>query len=117
VLRRSGETWLHFCALSIAVDRVEPATAEVFAETGSTLDVHLHADRSLDVTVGVVDTPAGDKVAARGAVDLLEAIAAKATVGALVELVQPGEADWDALLVRRGDEPSAGSVRGVPRHP
>lgn len=99
VIRHAGDSWLHLCALSLGVDRVEPAAAAVFAETGTDLDVHLHADRSLDVTVVVADTPRGDKVAGRAAVEVVEAIAARATIDSLVEWIAPSRRDWDQLLV------------------
>ncbi len=117
VVRRSGESWLHLCALSLAVDAVEAATAAICAETGTALEVHLHADRSLDVTIVVTDTPTGDKTTARAAVDLIEAIAARATIDSLVDLVHPAETDWDEFLLRAADEPSAGSAREVRRRP
>lgn len=117
VVRHAGDTWLHLCALSLPIDTVEPATASVFEETGSSLDVHLHADRSLDVTIVVTDTPAGDKPSARDAVELIEAIAARATIASLVDLVEPSTADLDQMLVTPTVEPSEGSARGVPRRP
>lgn len=118
VVRRAGDTWLHLCALSLGIDAVEPATARVVDEFGPDgPDVHLHADRSLDVTVAVTDTPAGDKLTARRGVEMLETIAASATVDALERWVAPGGRDWDQLLVRPEDEPSAGSVPGAPKRP
>ena len=117
VVRHAGDTWLHLCSLSLPIDVVEPATASVFAETGSDLDVHLHADRSLDVTIVVTDTPVRDKPAARAAVDVIEAIAARSTITSLVGLVEPSEEGWDQLLVTPADEPSAGSAPGGPRRP
>ena len=118
VIRRTADTWLHLCALSLGVDAVEPATAAVVDEFGiDGPEVHLHADRSLDVTIAVTDTPAGDKPAARRAVEMLETIAARATVDALEHWVVPSGHDWEQLLVRPEDEPSAGSVPGVPRRP
>ena len=118
VIRRTGDTWLHLYALSLGVEAVEPATAALVAESGTDgPDVHLHADRSLDVTIVVTDTPAGDKPAARGAVEMLESIAARATVDALERWVVPGGHDWDQLLIRPEGEPSAGSVPGAQRRP
>lgn len=117
VVRHAGDTWLHLCALSLPVEVVESATASVLDETGSSLDVHLHADRSLDVTVVVTDTPVGDKPAARDAVDVIEAIAARATVASLVDLVEPSTADLDQVPIRPTVGPWEGSARGVPRRP
>lgn len=118
VIRRSGESWMHLCALSLGVDDVEQATAAIVGERGSaTPDVHLHADRSLDVTIAVTDTPAGDKHAARQAVELLETIAARATIDALERWIAPEGRDWDRLLLRPEGEPSAGSVPGAPKRP
>lgn len=117
VVRHAGSTWLHLCALALPVAVVEPAAASVFAETGSDLDVHLHADRSLDVTIVVTDTPLRDKTAARAAVDLIEAIAARATVASLVDFVEPSTADLDQVMITPSVEPSEGSAPGAPRRP
>ncbi|MDE0802221.1 MAG: hypothetical protein OSA99_02750 [Acidimicrobiales bacterium] len=117
VVRHAGSTWLHLLALALPIDVVETAASSVFAETGSELDVHLHADRSLDVTIVVTDTPLRDKGAARGAVGLIEAIAARATVASLVDLVEPSTADLDQMLITPTVERSGGSAPGAPRRP
>ncbi|MDZ7675609.1 MAG: hypothetical protein U5K30_11145 [Acidimicrobiales bacterium] len=99
VVRFESESWFHFCTLSLPVERVEPVARVVAADTGVVVD--LHADRSLDVTVAVTDTPSGDVGATRDAIDALERVAAAATVDALVDLVQPDDTDWEALLTPR----------------
>lgn len=99
VVRLESEMWLHVLALSLPVERVGAVAREVAADTG--IGVDLHADRSLDVTVLVTDTPGGDLDAARAAIDTLERVAARATVDAFVELVQPATTDWDAFLTTR----------------
>lgn len=99
VVRLESEMWLHFLPLALPVERVESVAREVAADTG--VGVDLHADRSLDVTVGITDTPGGDTDAARAAIDTLERVAARATVDAFVDLVQPDTTDWDAFLTTR----------------
>lgn len=96
VRHKSDISCLHLCALSLPVDRVEAAATDVADRTG--LDLHLHADRSLDVTVVLSDTRPGDTLAARGAVEALETVAAVSTVDALAELLEPESTDWEALL-------------------
>lgn len=93
---RGDESCFHLCPLSFPVERVEAAAVDVSDRCGVIVD--LHADRSLDVTVAMVETPRGEVRAGRAAVEALEQLAAVATVDALVELVQPEITDWEALL-------------------
>lgn len=92
VRRYSDGSWLHLVALTLVAEAVEPVAAAVAERAG--VHMSLHADRVLDVTVLVADTPAGDRAAAAEAIDALEEICAVATVESLAGMLA-AEPDWD----------------------
>lgn len=101
IVRRSSDgSWLHLVALSLPSEAVEPVAAVVAEDAG--VHMALHADRVLDVTVLVADTPAGDRAAASEAIDALERIAAKTTVDAIVGMLDVGS-EWDVTELTTAD--------------
>lgn len=93
VRRTIDDSWIHLNALSLPVDVVGPVARDVAERTG--VHITLHADRVLDVTVTVTDTPRRDRAAAHEALDALEEVAAVATVESLVAMLDAAP-DWDA---------------------
>lgn len=92
VVRRCvDDRWYHLLSVSLPVEAIEEFAADVVAATG--IDIVLHADRMLDVTVLVTDTPRGDKRVARDAIDAIEQVAAMATVEWMLARLAPGDVD------------------------
>lgn len=101
IVRRTADgSWFHLNALSLPVDAVGPVAQSIADRTG--VHISLHADRVLDVTVCVTDTPVRDRAAAHEAIDALEQVAAVATVESLASLLE-AEPDWDAAAVALAD--------------
>lgn len=103
IVRRSSDgSWLQLVALSLPAEDVEPVASVVAEDAG--VHMALHADRVLDVTVLVSDTPAGDRAAASEAIDALEKIAAVTTVDAFVGMLD-AESEWDMAELTADDVP------------
>lgn len=100
VRRSSDGSWLHLNALSLPAEAVEQIAAEATERAG--VSMSLHSDRVLDVTVLVTDTPAGDRAAAAEAIDVLEHVAAVATVESLVAMLDT-PTDWSIAVLESGE--------------